>query len=82
RIFQLPGRSEILSQPGVRDLWYQRKIGELTDDSKSNFSWLLTVLTECTREKSSFENAALAADLASARTKIETSSLSDKRNSG
>lgn len=46
RITALPSREHILSLPGVKDVWFQRKIGDLTDESRSNFSWLFTILVE------------------------------------
>lgn len=73
RIVSLPSREQILSLQGVKDVWFQRKIGEQTNDTRSNFSWILTVLAESENGATSVENADAAAEWAAARVRIEVS---------
>lgn len=82
RIYELPSKTELLRQPGVKDVWFQRKIGDQTDDTRSNFSWLLTLLAESTEGRTSEENADAAARVASERTKIVGATAKTNRNSG
>ena len=69
-ITDLPSRAEVLKLPGIKDVWFQRKLGDLTDDTRSNFSVILTVLAEAEGGKSSVENADAAALLCAKRVRI------------
>ena len=68
RIVSLPLREQLLRLSSVKDVWFQRKLGDNTDDSRSNFSWLFTVLTEGS-DQSSAARASEAA-INSARVEI------------
>jgi len=65
RIIQLPTREEILRLPGIKDVWFQRRVGDFTDDSRSNFSWIVTVLAESKDGTSSVDFADSALDMIS-----------------
>lgn len=78
RIVRLPTRHQILALPGVKDVWFQRKIGDLTDNSRSNFSWLFTILAEPTDGQTSVKNADTAIRLLSAEIEIISVSSSGK----
>ncbi len=69
-ITELPRKSEILQLPGVKDVWFQRREGDLTDDTRSNFSVILTVLAEAANGRSSVENADAAALWCAKRVKV------------
>jgi len=70
RIVALPNKTQLLKLKGVRDVWFQREEGESTNESRSNFSYTLTIMTVA-EEQSSYENAKQAASLASSMTLIE-----------
>ncbi len=70
RITHLPSKEEILSLPGVKDVWFQRQVGDMTDDTRSNFSIILTVLTESVNSKNSVETAEAAAQWCASKIKI------------
>lgn len=74
RIVRLPTREQTLVLPGIKDVWFQRKIGDLTDDSRSNFSWLFTIVAEPTHGKTSVENADAAIRLLSSEIEIVSAS--------
>jgi len=71
RIQSLPNRHDILSLPGVLDVWFQRKVNDNTDGSRSNFSFIVTVLAVAADGRSSVENAERAAEYATTRIQID-----------
>lgn len=70
-IVRLPTRADILALKSVKDVWFQRKVGDQTDNSRSNFSWLLSFIASSSPEQSSQEAALAAEKYINTRVQIE-----------
>jgi biotin carboxylase len=67
----LPTRSEILSVPGILDVWFQVKLGDKYEKNESNFGQILTIMAEGSNLMEAEYNCEKAAKVATSKLVID-----------